>query len=146
MPSPGRRRREPKKRGVIAAPVGCWSYNLVMPSTESPRMAWVKAHVTELTAIAEKFGATRMCLCGSVARGTDTDDSDIDFYVWEFEAGEPGSLESIEALQRADNLVSSIRDLSLYRIDVRGIPGWPLGAPHEDNMRRESIDLARLVD
>lgn len=128
------------------APVGRWSYHLVMTSTESPRMAWVRAHVTELIAIAEKFGATRMCLCGSVARGTDTDDSDIDFYVWEFDAGEPGPLEEIEALQRADDLVKAIRDLSPYCIDVRGIPGWPLGASHEDNMRRGSIDLASLVD
>lgn len=42
---------------------------------KSPRWAWVKAHGSELITIAESFGATRLCLCGSVARGEDAESS-----------------------------------------------------------------------
>jgi predicted nucleotidyltransferase len=69
-------------------------------------MAWVKAHVSELMAIAERLGAGRVSLCGSVARGTDTESSDIDFYVWEFDEGASGTIEHSEARQRAQNLVN----------------------------------------
>ena len=86
-----------------------------------------------------------MCLCGSVARGTDTDESDIDFYVWEFDAGEPGTLAHTEARRRADTLVRTVRALCPYRVDIRGIPGWPLDAHHEHTMRRDSIALSELL-
>lgn len=111
---------------------------------DSPRHAWVLAHAAELTELASRFGARRMCLCGSVARGTDTEDSDIDFYVWEFRDAEPGTLEHMEARRRADALVKAVRALCPYRVDIRGIPGWPLDAPHEDTMRRDSIALSDL--
>lgn len=113
---------------------------------ESPRMAWVKAHVTELLAIAERLGAGRISLSGSVARGTDTENSDIDFYVWEFDEGVPGTLEHSEARQRARNLVNEFRAMSPYNVDVLGIPGWQLGPSHEASMQRESIDLSSLVE
>jgi predicted nucleotidyltransferase len=112
---------------------------------ESPRRTWVIAHAAELVELAAKFGARRMCLCGSVARRTDTDKSDIDFYVWDFDGGEPGTIESLEARRRADDLVKAIRAMCPYNVDVRGIPGWLLDPPFELTMRRDAVDLRELM-
>jgi predicted nucleotidyltransferase len=107
---------------------------------ESPRLAWVKAHVVKLTETAAKYGATRVCLCGSVARGEDTDKSDLDFFVMEFDDHAP------DVRGRAEDLVREFRALSPYGVDVRGIPGWFLDPPFEATMRREAIELSRLVE
>lgn len=109
-------------------------------------MAWVKANASELLAIAERSGAGRISLCGSVARGTDTESSDIDFYVWEFDEGVSGALEHSEARQRARSLVNEFRVMSPYNVDVLGIPGWLLGPSQEASMQRDSIDLSSLVE
>jgi predicted nucleotidyltransferase len=109
-------------------------------------MAWVKANASELMAIAERSGAGRISLCGSVARGTDTESSDIDFYVWEFDEDVSGTLEHSEAHQRARNLVDEFRALSPYNVDVLGIPGWLLGPSPEAGMQRDSIDLSSLAE
>jgi predicted nucleotidyltransferase len=50
----------------------------------SPRMTLVQRKAAELVALAARYGATRVSLCGSVARGEGVDGSDIDFYVNEF--------------------------------------------------------------
>jgi predicted nucleotidyltransferase len=109
-------------------------------------MAWVKGHVSELLAISQRLGARRISLCGSVARGTDTESSDIDFYVWEFDEGVAGMPEHSDARQRARNLVDEFRVMSPYDVDVLGVPGWLLGPSHEASMQRDSIDLSSLVD
>jgi predicted nucleotidyltransferase len=109
-------------------------------------MAWVKAHVSELMAIAERLGAGHISLCGSVARDTDTESSDIDFYVWEFDEGASGTIEHSEARRRARNLVNEFRAMSPYNVDVLGIPGWLLGPSHEASMQRDSIDLSSLAE
>jgi predicted nucleotidyltransferase len=114
--------------------------------SESPRMAWVKAHAGDLMEVAASVGAMHVCLCGSVARGEDSDDSDIDFYVWEFDEGASGPLPRIEARRRARDLVKAFRALSPYKIDVSGIPGWLLDPSWEATMRGDSIELSCLVD
>jgi hypothetical protein len=90
------------------------------------------------------LGAWRISLCGSVARGTDTENSDIDFYVWEFDEVSL-ELEHSDGRRRARILVDEFRAMSPYNVDVLGIPGWLLGPCHEASMQRDSIDLCSLV-
>jgi predicted nucleotidyltransferase len=106
---------------------------------DSARMTWVRVHAAQLIQIAASFGATGVCLCGSVARGDDTDDSDLDFYVRSFDDTLP------DARGRADGLVESFRALSPYRVDVRPLPGWRLDSPYEATMQRDSIELSLLA-
>ena len=104
-------------------------------------MTLVQRKAAELVALAAGYGATRVSLCGSVARGEDVDGSDIDFYVNEF--SQPGSLDGQD---RADQLVLGFRRaLAPFKVDVRGIPGWLLGPEHEASMRRDAIDLRELI-
>lgn len=114
--------------------------------SDSPRLLWVKQHAAELIALGESYGAHRLSLCGSVARGEDSDDSDIDFYVHDFYPGEPGIIERTLAADRADELVKAIRTLCPYAVDVRGIPGWPIDEAHETKMKQESIDLTGFIE
>ncbi len=107
----------------------------------SPRLAWVKAHAAQLIDLAASYGARRLSLCGSVSRGTDHNESDIDFYVWEFDIQSDGASER----QRADQLVNAIRSLSPYKVDVRGIPGWLVDPKFEVNMQRDAINLSTFV-
>lgn len=95
-------------------------------------------HSQELILIAREFGATRVCLCGSVARGTDTADSDIDFYVFDFDEGRDGR-------KRAEELVRRFRSMCPYPVDVRGIPGWLLDGKFESSMQRDAIPLETLA-
>ena len=104
-------------------------------------MTLVQRKAAELVALAAGYGATRVSLCGSVARGEDVDGSDIDFYVNEF--SQPGSLDGQD---RADQLVLAFRRaLAPFKVDVLGIPGWLLGPEHEASMRRDAIDLRELI-
>lgn len=106
----------------------------------SPRLAVVIREGRELIRVGAELGATRVALCGSVARGHDDDHSDIDFYVFDFRL-----TESLDDRIRADRLVREYRRLLRpYEVDVRGIPGWLLDPPHEASMRRDSIDLSVL--
>jgi predicted nucleotidyltransferase len=109
--------------------------------TESPRLAAVKRHAAELMRIASELGASRVALCGSVARGEDHESSDIDFYVFDFRL-----TDSFEDRERADRLVAEYRRvLDPYRVDVRGIPGWLLSPNHEATMRSDAIELGSLL-
>lgn len=103
----------------------------------SPRLLWVARHAAELTAIAADLGASGVCLCGSVARGDDTEGSDIDFYVREFREGSDGR-------DRADQLVNEFRDRCPFEVDVRPLPGWLLDAEHEATMQRDAVPLEAL--
>jgi predicted nucleotidyltransferase len=78
-----------------------------------------------------------MALTGSVARGDDKDVSDIDFFVDNF--ADPGGP---DARDRADRIVAEFRRiLAPYGVDVRPLPGWPLGAEFEATMRHAAIPL-----
>ena len=113
-----------------------------MPShLGSPRLAAVIEHGEELLAIAQRLGVRTIGLCGSVARGEDGDQSDLDFYVSEFDEPESG-----DARSRATQLVREFRRvLDPIKVDIRGIPGWLVDAEPEDSMRRDSIDLRQLL-
>lgn len=109
-------------------------------------MAWVKAHASRLIAIAESYGATGVCLCGSVARRTDGDGSDLDFYVRHFADSSPRPGGRSDARQRADDLVAAFRELSPFPVDIRPLPGWPVDAPFAESMERDAIELALLAE
>lgn len=106
--------------------------------TPSPRRALILRHRQELLAIAERFGAGRLAVCGSVARDEDKNGSDIDFYVWAFT-----DWDGVDSRTRADALVREFRRvLAPFSVDVRGLPGWPLDPPFEASMKRDAIDLS----
>jgi predicted nucleotidyltransferase len=73
---------------------------------KSPRRVVVVENATDLIRIGAALGARRVALCGSVARCEDIDDSDIDFYVFDFRL-----TESLDNLDRANQLVSKYRRL-----------------------------------
>lgn len=106
---------------------------------ESPRLCWVRDNAQLLSAIAARYGARRVCLCGSVARGQDQDGSDIDLYIFEFDPDQEGH-------DRADALIAAIRDVSPYPVDVRGhdLPGWPVDPAFEENMQKDALGLSAL--
>lgn len=109
-----------------------------MAAQPSPRRLLVATHAAELSAIAATLGAKGVCLCGSVARGDDSEGSDIDFYVREFRDGSDGR-------RRADHLVKEFRDRCRpYEVDVRPLPGWLLDAGHEAAMQRDAVPLEDL--
>jgi predicted nucleotidyltransferase len=111
------------------------------PSNVSPRTQAVFAHAKELLHVAEHLGALQVALCGSVARGDDHDRSDLDFYVHEFVKPK-----ATDACRRASRLVKEFgRILAPYRVDVRGIPCWPLSSEHEASMKMDAIDLRRFI-
>ena len=112
----------------------------------SPRLAWVKAHAAELIELAAMYRARQLSLCGSVARGTDHDDSDIDFYVWDFDSDSEGAGSELSARQRSNQLVKAIRSLSPYKVDVCGVPGWLLDPPFDAAMQRDAIDLSTFLE
>jgi len=88
----------------------------------SPRWAAVVACARELIKTGIQRGTNHFALCGSVARCEDGDESDIDFYVFEF--GDP---DASDARARANQLVKdSGRILQPFGVDIRGIPGWPV--------------------
>jgi predicted nucleotidyltransferase len=90
-----------------------------------------------LIRVAASCGATSVALTGSVARGEDKDGSDLDFFVYDF--ADP---ESPDAGKRANRLVKEFRRiLAPYRVDVRPLPGWPLGPEFEQKMRADAILL-----
>src|SRR5947207_2413666 len=78
----------------------------------SPRMTLVQRKAAELVALAAGYGATRVSLCGSVARGEDVDGSDIDFYVNEFSS--PGL--SMGRTERTSSFLPSVGRLRPSRL------------------------------
>lgn len=115
------------------------------PNPASPRLNLVIARRDELLHAANELGAIGIALCGSVARGEDSDKSDIDFYVTHFEGFEDRNHSNMKGWLRATQLVKEFRRiLEPYHVDVRPLPGWCLGADHETSMRRDAIDLEKL--
>ncbi|WP_395695590.1 nucleotidyltransferase family protein [Nocardioides sp.] len=112
-----------------------------LTGSESARLQAVKAHASELIEIARTCGASDVALCGSVARGEDRDDSDIDFLVGHFD-GDDGSV----SRARADEMVKAFREcLHPFRVDLRPLPGWLLGPEHHAAMTKDAIPLASLI-
>jgi hypothetical protein len=113
----------------------------VPPNRDSVRLIAVVTNGPELLRIADVLEANRIALCGSVARGVDTNDSDIDFFVHDFL--DPDSL---GGAKRANRLVRTYRSvLKPFGVDILGIPGFLVGPEQETSMRRDSIDLRDLV-
>lgn len=86
----GRRNREVRREAVIEVtshghPVGYYlspeEYERVRTAMSQTMRHEVKARRAEIRALAERHGATRIRLFGSVARGEDKPFSDIDFLV-----------------------------------------------------------------
>lgn len=99
------------------------------------------AHAQELIDIGGAHGARDIAICGSVARGTDTSESDIDFLVGEFDGGD-----GPERRREADTLVERFREvLRPYKVDLRPLPGWLLGPEYQESMVRDAIPLSHLV-
>ena len=87
------------------------------------------------------LGASGVCLTGSVARGEDHDDSDIDFWLQEFDGDE------MTTSRRATQLVKAFREiLTPYSVDIRAdyFPGWPVDDAQAQSMRRDAISIDDL--
>ena len=96
----------------------------------------------ELLEIGVRCGASDIGLCGSVARGTDQDGSDIDFYVKDFHGGS-----TPEARLLANELVKEFRGLlAPFGVDVRGIPGWPVSTEHRASMLNDFVPIETLLN
>jgi predicted nucleotidyltransferase len=81
----------------------------------SPRLKADLPARTNLKDVAERLGATGLCLTGSVARREEGDEGDIDFWLDGFNSDED------TASQRATQLVNEFRKLlEPYYVDVRG--------------------------
>lgn len=111
------------------------------PNRESPRFQAVVAARPQLKRAAEDLGASGVSLTGSVARGQDLDESDIDFWLARFDGDE------MTATHRAAQLVKAFRTiLAPYSVDVRGeyFPGWPVDEAKAATMQRNAIDIDKL--
>lgn len=122
---------------------GLWpDRTLVVVSTRpgSPRLAAVLIQ-RGTTRSGALRGAIEVGLCGSVARGQDRDDGEIDFFVRNFVPAD-----GPEARLRATQLVRDFRRiLAPHSVDVRGIPGYMTDPAYEASMRRDWTDLRDLA-
>jgi predicted nucleotidyltransferase len=84
----------------------------------------------EILRIAEKYGASNVRVFGSVVRGEETENSDIDFLV---------ELESGRSLFDHAGLIVDLEDLLEKKIDVATEKG--LKPRYRENILREAIAL-----
>jgi hypothetical protein len=113
------------------------------PVRPSPRWDFVVTHAQQLIDIGAELGATGIALCGSVARGEDQAESDIDLYVAHFELRDDAGPQD---RLRADELVKRFRAvLAPFEVDMRPLPGWLLSPAHEASMQSDAIPLKRLA-
>lgn len=95
------------------------------PNPASPRFQLVRRQASALVEVAASYGARGLELCGSVARGTDHDASDIDLWVGELQRG-PDVRATTLALEHA------IKELlDGFKVDIGG-NGSPLWLPPGD--------------
>jgi len=114
------------------------------PNSSSPRYQAILQNLPELLGAAKRAGV-ELVLCGSVARGTDTDDktppSDIDFLCVSFLDGD-----AVDARRRTLDLEKSFRDaLAPFRVDIIGTPIMFVDAPYRARMLRDSVPLEDLA-
>jgi hypothetical protein len=132
-----------------AAALIVWGRRATMADVHgSPRMAWVRAHASQLIEVAAGFGATDLGVCGSVAQLIDSDDrgidgrgSDIDFHVGHFDLGEGGL--TMKPTRRANHLVGAFRALCPWGVDIYPLPGRFIRSAHP---RRHGAPFDQAVD
>lgn len=93
------------------------------------RLASVESHRAEIRAIAARHHARTISIFGSVARGEDRPDSDIDFLV-EFE---PGA--SLLDLMRVQDDLEALLDAPVDVVSTGGLKS------RDEHIRREAILL-----
>jgi len=93
------------------------------------RRAIVEAKRADINALVRRHRGRAVALFGSVARGDDTEDSDVDFLV-EFENG--SSLFDLMDLQE------DLQDLLGVSVDVVSVGGLK---DRDDHIRREAIPI-----
>jgi predicted nucleotidyltransferase len=98
-------------------------------TAERPLRALVDRHRNEILATATRHGGTRVRLFGSVARGDETPDSDIDFLV-DFTSG--------TSLFDLVGLIDDLRALLHVSVDVVSTGGL---LERDDDVRAEAQDL-----
>lgn len=96
---------------------------------QAPLRALVEAHRSEIKAIVARHKGTSVAIFGSVARGDETADSDIDFLV---QFGEGASLFD---LVRAE---IELEELLAHRVDVVSVGGL---LPEDDDVRQDAVRL-----
>jgi uncharacterized protein len=81
----------------------------------SPLAAALREHRAEITAAAERVGAHNVRVFGSVARGEDTADSDLDLLV-DFPARERGLLPLLTLAEQVERLVGRRVDVAAVEV------------------------------
>jgi uncharacterized protein len=97
----------------------------------SPLAAALREHRTEITAAAEHVGAHNVRIFGSVARGEDTADSDLDLLV-DFPARERGLLPLLTLAEQVERLIGR-------RVDVAAVE--VMAEPVRDRALAEAVPL-----
>jgi len=97
----------------------------------SPFAATLREHRAEITAAAERVGAHNVRVFGSVARGEDTADSDLDLLV-DFPARERGLLPLLTLAEQVERLVGR-------RVDVAAVE--VMAEPVRDRALAEAVPL-----
>lgn len=101
---------------------------LWQPNAQSPRFQLVRSRANDLVAAAAEYAAHGLELCGSVARGTDDDRSDIDLFVLELR-----SIPRFDIRTQTLSFERAIKSLlAPFSVDIRGngSPLWlPTGSP-----------------
>ncbi|HEC10976.1 MAG TPA: nucleotidyltransferase [Acidimicrobiales bacterium] len=93
------------------------------------KMAQIEENREAIRKIAAAHGSTSIAVFGSVARGTDTDDSDVDFLV-DFA---PGS--SLFDLLRIQDALESLLGCPVDVVSAGGL------TDRDDHIRREAVPL-----
>ena len=97
----------------------------------SPFAATLREHRAEITAAAERVGAHNVRVFGSVARGEDTADSDLDLLV-DFPARERGLLPLLTLAEQVERIVGR-------RVDVAAVE--VMAEPVRDRALAEAVPL-----
>ena len=97
----------------------------------SPLAATLREYRTEITAAAERVGAHNVRVFGSVARGDDTAESDVDLLV-DFPARERGLLPLLTLAEQVERLVGR-------RVDVAAVE--VMAEPVRDRALAEAVPL-----
>lgn len=95
----------------------------------APLRALVEVHRNEIKAIVARHKGTSVAIFGSVARGDETAESDIDFLV-QFSEGA-----SLFDLVRAE---MELEELLGHRVDVVSVGGL---LPEDDDVRQDAVTL-----
>ena len=98
----------------------------------SPRLALMRRYRQEILALARRHGIGRVRVFGSVARGEDNEDSDVDLLV-DYDTHRPGGLMPIIAFAR------EVEELTGERVDVA--PEMLLKPEVRVNAQRDAVVL-----